>query len=422
MRVSMRFVILLFLIYCPFSQLQALTLNEALEIAQKHPVLQSHDLNIRGREHEAKNANARGASSISFNSENFGGSQRGFSNVESSVEFSLPIQDRKKVKARTKLARARIDLSKLEKTSAAWIIQNQTQRAFHRALTARLLAEKAEENIDNAEKMVSAAQIMVEAGATAERENFQAELLLQEAKLEHQSLLGKFEDAKADLAIAMGLDSLQNQSIEGSATIDLELPAIDKLERLALGSHPEILAGNLLTDEVQAKLEVIRAENRPEWEITAGARNLRETSQHDFLIGITVELPRSRDNVGERQALQSDIERLALEKANKARELRLQLLNAWQKFTRLQKQSKKVRDEILPASYHLFELALTGYQLGKTDQIVVLQTQKEFLNHRNNYLQNLEELYESMDYIESLAVPASLAQQNSPSEPLNEQK
>ncbi|EKD81712.1 MAG: outer membrane efflux protein [uncultured bacterium] len=421
MRVLMRFVILLHIIFFPFNQSQALTLDDALEIAQKHPVLQSHDLNIRGREHEAKDANAKGASSISFNSENFGGSQRGFSNVESSIEFSLPIQDRKKVKARTKLARARIDLSKLEKTSAAWIIQSQTQRAFHRALTARLFAEKAEENIENAQKMVNAAQIMVEAGSTAEREVFQAELLSQEAKLEHQSFLGRFEDAKADLAIAMGLDSLQHHSIEGSATIDLQLPAIEELEKLVLSSHPEILVGDLLADEVQSKLAVIRAENRPGWEITAGARNLRETSQHDFLIGITVELPRARDNKGERQALKYDLERLALEKANKARELRLQLLNAWQKFTRLQNQSIKIRDEILPASYHLFELALTGYQLGKTDQIVVLQTQKEFLSHRDNYLQNLEELYEAMDYIESLAGPANTVIRTSSSETLNEQ-
>ncbi|PKL46470.1 MAG: hypothetical protein CVV42_16335 [Candidatus Riflebacteria bacterium HGW-Riflebacteria-2] len=421
MRISMRFVILLYILFYPFNLSQALTLDDALEIAQNHPVLQSHDLNIKGREHEARDANARGASSISLNSENFGGSQRGFSNVEASIEFSLPIQDKEKVKARTKLAMARIDLSKLAKTSAAWIIQNQTQRAFHRALSARLIAEKAEENIENAKKMVSAAQIMVEAGSTAEREVFQAELFLQEAKLEHQSLLGRFEDAKADLAIAMGLDSLQNHSIEGSATIDLQLPAIEELEMLVLSSHPEILAGELLSDEVNSKLAVIRAENRPGWGITAGARNLRETSQHDFLIGITVELPRARDNKGERQSLQCDLERLALEKANKARELRLQLISAWQKFTRLQEKSKKIRDEILPASYQLFELALTGYQLGKTDQIVVLQTQKEFLGHRDNYLQSLAELYEAMDYIESLVGPANISLRTSSSETLNQQ-
>lgn len=418
MRVSMRFVILLFTLSLPFTHLSALTLSEALEIAKQHPALQSHDLNIQGREHEARDASSRGASSISLNTENLSGSQRGFSSLESTLEFSMPIQDRQKVKARQKLATARTNLSKLEKANARWIIQSQTQRAFHRALTARVLAEKAEENIENAQKLASASQIMVDAGATPEQEVFQADLLLQQAKLELQSMQGRFADAKAELAIAMGLDSLKDHTIEGSATIDLQLPAIEELEKLVLNTHPELLTKQLLADEAQSKLGVIRAGNRPSWELTAGARHLRENSQHDFLIGFTVELPRARDNRGERQALASDLERLALEKANAARELRLRLLNAWQRFNRLQEQSRKLRDEILPGAYHIFELSLAGYQLGKTDQIVALQAQKEFLGQKDNYLQGLEELYEALDYIESLVGPGAIAAEGKVSEPL----
>ncbi|EKD83580.1 MAG: hypothetical protein ACD_39C00585G0003 [uncultured bacterium] len=416
MRFSTRLVILLSIFSLSFNHLWALTLSEALETAEKHPVLQSHDLNVQGRQYEAGDASARGASSISLNSENFGGSQPGASNIESSIEFSLPLQDNRKVKAKQKLAATRIELSRLEKTNAHWVIKSRTQRAFHRALTARLLAEKAEENIENAQKLVDAAQIMVEAGATAEQEVFQARLLEQQARLELQSMRGRLEDASAELAIAMGLESLDNQAIEGSATVDLELPKFEELETLVLNSHPEILYRKLQADETKAKLDVIRTENRPAWELTAGARNLRETSQHDFLIGFTVEIPRARDNQGERKALNNDLQRLKLEQDNAARELRLHLLNAWQRFNRLQDQSKKLRDEILPAAHHLFELSLTGYQLGKTDQIVVLQAQKEFLSQKDNYLQRLEELYEAMDFIESLAGPEIAAQADNSTE------
>jgi len=78
-----------------------------------------------------------------------------------------------------------------------------------------------------------------------------------------------------------------------------------------------------------------------------------------------------------------------------------------QKFNRLQEQSKELRDRVLPAAWQLFELSLAGYQLGKTDQIVVLQAQKEFLGQKESYLQKLEELYEAVDFIESLTGPAS---------------
>ena len=50
----------------------------------------------------------------------------------------------------------------------------------------------------------------------------------------------------------------------------------------------------------------------------------------------------------------------------------------------------------------LFEMALTGYQLGKTDQVVVLQAQKEYLSQKQAYLQKLDELYQSAAAIENL--------------------
>ena len=45
--------------------------------------------------------------------------------------------------------------------------------------------------------------------------------------------------------------------------------------------------------------------------------------------------------------------------------------------------------------------ALAGYQ-QQTDQIVVLQAQKEYLSQKQSYLQKLDELYQSVAAIETL--------------------
>jgi len=407
MRLFSRLVILLIVFSFTLTPAQALTLHEALMKAENHPALKSHELNIQGRQHEAEDANAVGATSISLSSENLSGSRPGFSHAETSVEIALPISDQRKIRARKKLAESRIELSRIDLASARWLIQSQVQRCFHRALTARVFTEKAEESIENAQKLVEAARVMVDAGAVAEQEILQAELLLRQAEIEFQSMQGKYQDDIAELAIAMGMESLENIRIEGSATVDLELPPAEELELLVMNSHPDIIAKRLEAEEIRAKLGLIRAENLPGWSITAGARNFRDASENDFLIGVTVELPRSRDNRGERRALKCDLERLAAEQDNRLRELHLQLQSAMQKFNRLQEQSKELRDRVLPAAWQLFELSLAGYQLGKTDQIVVLQAQKEFLGQKESYLQKLEELYEAVDFIESLTGPAS---------------
>lgn len=393
------FVTFLVSLTCPsFS----LTLPEALDMARKHPVLKLHDLKIQGLQYEAIDSSARGPANLAITSENFGG-KTGFSELETTLEISLPLADSRRVNARKKLAESNIRLGKLEKETARWLILSQTRRAFNRALAIKALTDKAKENIDNSEKLLNASRIMVESGAVAEQEIYQAELVVKQAKFDLQSLSGTLEEAKAELVTSMGLESMTEIELTGSITAELELEPFDEIEKFIINSHPEVATLQAETGRTQAQLNLIRSENRPIWSITAGARNLGETGNNDFLIGFSVEIPHSRDNKGERAALKTDLDRLALEKQNSQRELRLKLKSAIQKFKRLQQQAIELRDEILPGAYQLFELSLTGYQLGKTDQLVVLQAQKEFLSQKESYLQRLDELYEAADSIESLA-------------------
>lgn len=380
----------------------ALTLSEALAQAEQHPILKIHDLNIQGRQDEANDASSRGPANIALTSENLGGDS-GFSGIETTLEVEIPFKNARRISARKKLSSIKVDISRLEKETARWLILSQTTRAFHKALAITGLTDKARENIENSEKLLDASKVMVDSGAAAEQEIYQAELVLQQAKLELQSLQDLLEDAKADLVTAMGFESLVEIDVIGSISSELELPQIEDLERIIFNSHPEIINRHIEATHAQARLDLIKAENSPAWSMTAGARNIGENGTNDFIIGFSAELPRSRDNQGERKALQKDLERIALEKKNSQRDLHLKLQSSWQKFKRLQEQTRKLRDEILPGAYHLFELSLTGYQLGKTDQIVVLQAQKEFIDQKENYLQRLEELYEAADSIESLA-------------------
>ncbi len=401
MRGFFRPVLLILFFLSFFSRSSALTLSEALLQAEQHPVLKMHDLNIAGRQYEIIDASAKGPDNLSISTENFGGNS-GFSDLETTLEVSIPLQNSRRVKARKRLAETKVSLGRLEKKTARWLILSQTSRAFHKAILISDLNDKARENIENSEKLLEASRIMVESGAVAEQEVYQAELVLQKARLDFQSLQGLLEDAKAELTTAMGLETLSVIDLTGSTTSDLELPAIEVLEKLIASSHPDIASKEIEASQMKAQLALINAENSPTWSLTAGARNAGKTGNNDFLIGFSAELPRSNDNKGERAALKKDLERLSLEQKNIERELRLRLQSAYKRFNRLQEQTKKLRDEILPGAYHLFELSLAGYQLGKTDQIVVLQAQKEFLGQKENYLQHLDQLYEAANAIESL--------------------
>ncbi len=402
MHLSIRFILPALFLFAGIQSTFALTLSDALELAEQHPVLKQHELNIAGRQYEIIDASAKGPAAVSINSESLG-SGSGFDGLETTIEASFPLRNNARVRARKKLAEEIVELARLEKTAARWLIINQTSRAFHHALVTRDLVEKARNNIQNSEKLLDAARIMVESGSVAEQEVYQAELVVQQAKLDAETAQTDFADAIAELAVAMGLDTCDSIEITGSATADLEIQSFEELEKIVLTSHPDLVSRRAEINRLKAALKLLEADNKAVWSITTGARHLNDDGKNDFLIGIEAELPNRRDNLGSRKAAAKDIERLLLETANLERELRLKLKAAIQRFAGLKDQAGKIRDEILPGAWHLFELSLAGYQLGKTDQIVVLQAQKDYLNQRESYLQSLIKLYEAVDSIEGLA-------------------
>ncbi len=401
MRIFLRRFIFILILQVVSSSCQALTLPEALDTAEQHPSLKLHGLNIIARELETVDASAKGPSSLEISTENFGG-KSGFDELETTIEFSVPLQNARVVRAKKALAEAQVGLSHLEKDATRWLIMSQVSRAFHRALVMTSLVDEARENIENAQKLLDAAKIMHESGSVAEQEVFQAELVLQHSELEQQTLQGELEDAKAELTTAMGLATIEDFEVVGSITTELEIPDFATLCDIIASSHPDLALRENEKTRTEARLSLLRAESQPSWSLVAGAKNARETGSNDFLIGISAELPGSRATRGERAALKKDAERLELEKANMLRELSLSLQSELQHFRRLQSQTARLRDQIVPGAMRLFELALTGYQLGKTDQVVVLQAQKEYLSQKQAYLQKLDELYQSAAAIENL--------------------
>lgn len=401
MRVFWRCFFLVLVLHTVSSSCQALTLSEALDAAEQHPSLKLHGLNIVARELEVVDSSAKGPGSLEITTENFGG-KSGFDDLETAIEFAVPLQNARVVRAKKALAEAQVRLSHLEKSATRWLIMSQVSRAFHRALVMNSLVAEAGENIENAQKLLDAAKIMHESGSVAEQEVFQAELVLQQSELERQTLQGDLEDAKAELVTAMGLEIIEDFEVVGSISTELEIPDFETLRGIIASSHPDLAIRENEKTTALARLNLLRAETQPGWSLVAGAKHARENGSNDFMIGISAEFPGSRATRGERAALKKDAERLELEKANVQRELTLNLQGELLRFERLQSQAARLRDQIVPGAMHMFELALAGYQLGKTDQIVVLQAQKEYLSQKQSYLQKLDELYQSAAAIENL--------------------
>lgn len=72
------------------------------------------------------------------------------------------------------------------------------------------------------------------------------------------------------------------------------------------------------------------------------------------------------------------------------------------RFQRTRDTVHRLKNQISPNAQRALEMALDGYRLGKTDQIVVLEARKAYAEVTKQMFAALLEMYQAVDAIEEL--------------------
>lgn len=401
MRKSFRTLFLLHVFVLICVQLPALTLCEALAIAESHSLLKIADSEINIAEIEEKFSSLRGPAELSLTTEKLGGPS-GFGASEISLEYAVPLKNLGLSRSAANLARMAKETEKIKKSNLRKFILNETAKSFNRALIMEEFVEKAAENIENSKKLLEVSQIMAESGSISESEVYRAELVVKQAEQDYSAAEGDLEQALSELSVAMGTTQNVKGPLKGQAGSDLELPDINSLNELILKHNSEIVALNSELIKISGRRALIRASERPSWKIVGGAVNERESGDTTAVFGISGEFPHRRDNKKEIEILKEEEKRLTLLLNNVKREAFLKLEGLVKQFERLKMQTAGLKADILPGAERLYNLSVEGYKLGKIGQTEVLQVQRELLDMRKAYLEKTKELWAAATDIETL--------------------
>ncbi|MBF0410154.1 MAG: TolC family protein [Candidatus Riflebacteria bacterium] len=395
----------IFLFLCNFCIISAgwsLTLKEALALSASHPVLLESRLNIDQIVSTAEDAGKRSADSVSLESENVSGRLPGFSNAEVTLAFKRNILDRQKTKAQKRLAALSIDDAKLEFNAMKREIGSRVQAAFHRVIALQNLYQNALEMSKINLEMFEATKARVEAGASPEQEIVKAQLEIDKFEVEQKNIEGKLEEAIVNLYREAGAEPILNIEVVGTLTPDIELPEIEQLHQNIMNIHPTLLSIDQKLRENSARQKLLKAENRPSYSWVAGARNFIEEGSHAFVFAIEAELPNRIANRGARKATLIEKNKIETEKEKSHRELLSTLQEQIIRFNRSKATALRLRTQIMPSAQKSLEMSLDGYRLGKTDQLVVLESRKVYAEVARESLMALSELYEAVNAIEQL--------------------
>lgn len=395
-------IVLFSLFLIPLSPVWSLTLPEALSIAASHPALLESRLNIDQTGAAAGDAGRRGPDAVSLETENVSGNLPGISNADITVSFKRPILDSKKTTAQKRLAALSVDGAKIELSALKRDLFTRVQTAFHRVIGLQNLLGNAVEITQLNISMRETTKIRVEAGASPEQEMLKAQLDIDRVEVERKNLEGQLTEAVITLCREMGLEEKSHIEVVGTLTPDIELPPVDQLQQKILETHPLFRAFDQSLKVNQAQGDVLKAENRSSFNWVAGVRNFRENENSAFVFAIEADLPNRKANRGARNAAVIEKTKIEAGREKSRRELFTALHEQIKRFERSRATVLTLRNQIQPNAQKALEMAIDGYRLGKTDQIVVLEARKSYAEVTRQSLAALSELYEAVDAIEQL--------------------
>lgn len=377
----------------PVARLDNLTLEQAIELAeQNHPDLAEaralSDAAKARRAQAGKLPNPEGVARIE--SAPFNGRTADSAEYVAGVSQAVPVGGR--LSASRDVARKELDAAQARVELRRRELHSRVHGAFATALYFDAVLATFSNNLSGALSLTAMTKARAEAGdalredvARSEMDEFQARVEMRAADAARQLAMG-------DLMAAIGKNASGINSVHGSLTNALALPAIESAAT-DLAKTPTIALAEADAAAQRARLQLAKAERIPDINFDLFYRRLQETRQDAFDLGVRVPIPlftRSRVREANAEAQAADA------RAASAR------LSAQQQFNRALADLNRALDsarvisaEILPRAQLVLTNAEARYALGDASLADVLQKRRDWNATRTSYLQALRDVHDA---------------------------
>lgn len=293
----------------------------------------------------------------------------------------------------------KLDLSRAKylarSRAAEWVALAQQYRVlndvrihYFRARGAQEIVEIQQQMLKSAEDSVVTFREMYNVGQATRAEVHQANVRLQQARLNLRMAENRLRQSQEELISMVGADlplSFLATPLEG------ELALIDWDEALyrMLQDSPQIAAARakLEADQLTIRREV--AEPVPDIVVQGGAGWNAVESETVGMAQVMMEVPLFDWNQGTIRQAEADYARQEGEIRRTERLLRQQLAQQYQAYLTAVQHVRNYREVILPESKLAYDLQLQSYQVDRAPWTEVLAAERDYFQHRIQYVNNL---------------------------------
>lgn len=374
------------------NQLNALTLEQALALAeQHHPQLAEARALVEAAAGRAQQAGTRPNPEVVMRAEQ--------------VPFKdTPARDRQyvvgfaqTVPLGSKVAKAR-QAELLEQEARAQqleVVRRDVRKRVHTAFATALYQEQAARIqtriAEDFIRTIALVKARLAAGDSVPEELARAEMELARAEVEVQRSRSLQGQAASALLAAVGSTELRLASLAGNLEAAFEVPTLESLNA-RLAEHPELLEAQAAQRVNAARLELALVERIPDVTAEVLYRRLEATRQNTLDFGFRMPLPWF--NTGQGRVREARAEAVAAEARSRSTQAELQkrLHTAHAELTTALANRRALKDEILPRATTVLAAVEARHAAGELALDDVLSARREWAAVQLAHLESLRDV------------------------------
>lgn len=307
-----------------------------------------------------------------------------------SVVFDLPLEIGGKRAKRIAVAREEQAGTELEISVLERNLRRRTREAFFRSLAARDQAIQSQATLALSSRIKDIVQQRFNAGDVAEIEVIQADVELARAEADYEMV--QQSEKSADVLLGALLNRKFDDHLQLDGRLD-DLPSAIAMESVidtALHSNPDAQKFTQQYTLEQRRLELAKAQRIPNLDLQGG---VDFNSPPDFQAGgrgqIGVSIPLFYRGQGEVAQSTARLEFLRLTLQSQQSNLTAQVAAAYYDFVAKARQADRYSKNIVPQTTKLEQMAEESYQAGKSNLLMLIDSQRKLNDVRKAYIDSL---------------------------------
>lgn len=409
------FLVCLFALNAQGEPLQTLTLQQALDQAlTSNPGLQATRARLGITEAEIVTAGARQNPSIV--------SDNGIAEKTYRLGLEQTIRLGGKRGKQVSLAQAQRDVLLAEINTAILDLRAEVRRAYTRLFNAQELLKSAEEIVATNERLMNVAQKRERAGAIANLDVQQAKVALLRAKDDAQVAHGEVVRSRTTLNILLGqplamvwnltppspmtqpnppVGDAKLEPVPLKGEVSLQQADLEALVKEALSRRPEIQQNAREITVTERQLDLAKANRIPDITLAAGP-DLVVEDETELNAFVVASIPVPLFNRQQGPILEARARRTQLEAQQAALKNRIisDVTSAFTGFTLNQERIWRFETELLPTAQNVVDMSRRSYEVGKSNILVPLNAQQEYMQTRLDYLRALQDFQNAISDLE----------------------